>query len=93
MRPPPAVDPRSLPGPQCRPRPRGCGRDPARPPGRTAPTPTPGARIRHVREGPYGLGGKLPPIVPDIMPREVLPEDLLLREYETTQPPENSPAP
>lgn len=56
--------------------------------------PTPGARIRHVREGPYGLGGKLPPIVPDIMPREVLPEDLLLREYETTQPPAgNTPAP
>ncbi len=55
--------------------------------------PAPGARIRHVREGPYGLGGKLPAIVPDIMPRDVLPEDLLLREYEAAMPPESPSAP
>ena len=48
-------------------------------------TPAPGARIRHVREGPYGLGGKLPPIVPDIMPRDVSPEDLLQREYDNAE--------
>ncbi len=45
-------------------------------------SPLPGTRIRHVREGPYGLGGKLPSLVPDIMPREVLPEDVLSREYQ-----------
>ncbi len=55
--------------------------------------PSPGARIRHVREGPYGLGGKLPPIVPDIMPREVLPEDLLQREYNAAEQAETPPAP
>ena len=55
--------------------------------------PAPGARIRHVREGPYGLGGKLPPIVPDIMPRDVQPEDLLLREYNDAAQAEEAPAP
>ncbi len=54
--------------------------------------PTPGQRIPHVREGPYGLGGKLPPIVPDIMPREVLPENLLLREYEGLEQQPGGPA-
>ena len=55
--------------------------------------PTPGARIRHVREGPYGLGGKLPPIVPDIMPREVSPEDLLQREYDNAETEQAPPVP
>ena len=55
--------------------------------------PTPGARIRHVREGPYGLGGKLPPIVPDLMPRDVSPEDLLQREYENAEQAQTPPAP
>lgn len=56
-------------------------------------TPAPGARIRHVREGPYGLGGKLPPIVPDIMPRDVSPEDLLQREYDNAEQAQTPPAP